>query len=67
MLVKQDWDINVILLEDEKNLKEYFFYVVVRWEVFDSDERLVRSTWVDTKIVIRNIDSFIMTLRLEVK
>lgn len=52
----------MILFENEKNWKEYFFYASSRWKISDSDARLIRSTWADTKLVTRNMGSLIMTL-----
>lgn len=63
----QDLGINVTLYENKKNWKEQFFYVAGQWETTDNDERLVRSTWGDIKLLIRNISYFIMTLSLEAK
>lgn len=57
----------MILFENEKNQKEYFFYVSGLWEIVNNNARLIRSIWVDTKVVIRNICSFIMTLSHEAK
>lgn len=52
----------MILFENEKNWKEYFFYASSQWKISDSDARLIRSTWADTKLVTRNMGSLIMTL-----
>lgn len=60
MFVKKDWGINVILLENEKKWKEYFY-------TLDNDTRLIRRNWVDTMVVIRNMSSYIMTLIHEEK
>lgn len=58
---------NMIFLENEKKQKQYFFYVSSQWETVDSDERLIRSYQIDTKLVIKNMASYIITLSSEAK
>lgn len=65
MLAKQDQGINVILPENEKKYKQYFFYIFGLWDMVNSDERLIRSSWVDTKLVKKNMASYLTTLSSE--
>lgn len=52
MSAKQDRGINVILPKNEKSWKQCFFYFSSRLKIVDSDERLIRSSWIDTKLMI---------------
>lgn len=54
MSVKQDRGINVAFPRNEKNWKEYFFYVSGLWES-------------PTRVMIRNMCSFIMMLSPDAK
>lgn len=66
MSTKQDQGLNIMLLGNEMNRKQYF-YISGRWETYDGNERLIRSSWTDMKLVIRNMASYITTLGPEAK
>lgn len=55
------------LLENVMNCKEYLFLISSSWETLDNDARLIKRTKVDTKVMIRNMGSFIMTFSEEAK
>lgn len=59
MSAKEGQGINVVLLENEKNQKQYFFYVFGQQGKIDNGKRLIRNSWFYTKLVIRNIASYI--------
>lgn len=64
---KHDNGLKVMVSKNEKNWKQYFFYVSSKWETNENEKRLVIHSWADMKLIIKNTSSYIMTLSSEAK